>query len=110
MGGREGRLNGVYTRTGDEGETTWFMGGRVSKSNPRCEACGTIDEAVSALGLARAVLRRAERKTVALKETELLPNPEVIRYLNRASDLVFVLASYEDHLDEDGAGSTNEQR
>ncbi len=170
----------IYTRKGDDGETTLLLGGRVSKTDPRCEACGTLDEAVSALGLARAlareprvrelteevqrdlsiliteiasnpsrreeferrfhpvdasmtqrleatidslsaqagpfndfvtpgssaasaaldlartILRRAERKAVALKEAGLLANSEVIRYLNRVSDLVFVLARYED--------------
>ena len=170
----------IYTRKGDDGETTLLLGGRVSKTDPRCDACGTLDEAVSALGLARAlaqeprvrelvegvqrdlsvliteiastplrheeferrfrpvdasmtqrleaaidslaaqagpfndfvtpgnsaasaaldlartILRRAERKAVALKEAGLLANPESIRYLNRVSDLVFVLARYED--------------
>lgn len=170
----------IYTKKGDDGETTLLLGGRVSKTDPRCDACGTLDEAVSALGLARAlareprvrelaeevqrdlsiliteiasnpsrreeferrfrpvdasmtqrleatidslsaqtgpfndfvtpgssaasaaldlartILRRAERKAVALKEAGLLVNSEVIRYLNRVSDLVFVLARYED--------------
>jgi len=43
------------------------------------------------LHLARAVCRRAERRMVALARRELL-NPEVVRYLNRLSDLLFVLA------------------
>ncbi len=170
----------VYTQRGDAGETELLYGGRVSKTDPRCEAYGTTDEAVSALGLARAlsqdprvrevveqlqrelftvgaelatdaaeysklqqhfsvvtpqmttqleetidalseqvqlprafivpgassasgaldlarsVLRRAERRTVALQEQGLLLNQEVLRYLNRAADLVFMLARYED--------------
>ncbi len=170
----------IYTRRGDTGETGLLYGGRVSKTDPRCEAYGTTDEAVSSLGLARALaqdprvrrvvkqvqrelftvgaelatdpserpklethfgvvtpemtgrletlmdelgaqmelpkafiipgasaasaaldvarttLRRAERRTVALQEQGLLDNPEVLRYLNRLADLLFVLARYED--------------
>lgn len=44
----------VYTRTGDDGTTGLFYGGRVSKAGLGPEAYGTVDEAVSALGLARA--------------------------------------------------------
>lgn len=45
----------IYTKTGDTGETGLLFGGRVSKSDIRCEAYGTIDEAVSTLGLARSL-------------------------------------------------------
>lgn len=170
----------IVTKRGDGGETDLLYGGRVSKTDPRTEAGGALDEAVSALGLARAlsgeplvrtvvdelqralftlgaelatdaesheklaqhfkavsaemtqaleahigalerevdlppsfivpgaspasaaldvarsVLRRAERRAVALLERGMLANPEVLRYLNRASDLVFMLARYED--------------
>ncbi|HEX4493964.1 MAG TPA: cob(I)yrinic acid a,c-diamide adenosyltransferase [Acidimicrobiia bacterium] len=44
----------VYTRTGDDGSTGLFHGGRVAKSAAGPSAYGTVDEAVSALGLARA--------------------------------------------------------
>jgi cob(I)alamin adenosyltransferase len=44
----------IYTRTGDDGTTGLLYGGRVSKANPVTEACGTVDEAVALLGLARA--------------------------------------------------------
>ena len=171
---------GIYTKTGDQGETGLLYGGRVSKADPRCEAYGAVDEAVSALGLARAltgeprlreiidriqrelftvgaelatdaaeydklqrhfsvvtevmtasvetmidelaeavelprsfiipgdspasaamdvarsVLRRAERRIVALHENGLLRNPELLRYMNRVADLAFMLARYED--------------
>ncbi len=173
-------MNRIYTRRGDTGETGLLYGGRVSKNDPRCEAYGTVDEAVSALGLARAlctdpwvkevvkqiqkelfmvgaelatdpsqyttmqrhfpvvlssmvdaleriidelqggmeisrsfiipgasagsgaldlaraILRRAERRAVGLHEARLLVNPELLRYLNRLSTLLFVLARYED--------------
>lgn len=44
----------IYTRTGDEGETSLFSGGRVRKDHLRVEAYGTVDELNSLLGLARA--------------------------------------------------------
>jgi cob(I)alamin adenosyltransferase len=168
------------TRTGDAGETGLLYGGRVSKTDPRTEAYGAVDEAISALGLARAqvrdrarhaivlriqselftvgaelatdaseyaklqdhfmvvtpeftarveteiadlerrvplpdafvipggsvpaasldvartVLRRAERRIVALQQAGQLHNPEVLRYVNRLSDLVFMLARAEE--------------
>ncbi len=170
----------VYTRYGDAGETGLLYGGRVAKNDPRTEAYGAVDEAVSALGLARAqsadpevrriayrvqrelftvgaelatdradyaklrqhfsvvtpemtavleqdidslaaqvelprnfiipgasaasaaldlarsTLRRAERRAVDLDALGLLENVEVLRYLNRASDLLYMLARYED--------------
>jgi cob(I)alamin adenosyltransferase len=49
--------------------------------------------AVSALHLARGVVRRAERAAVALNETEPL-NPHLLAYLNRLSDHLFVAARY----------------
>ena len=170
----------IYTKTGDTGETRLLFGGRVSKTDVRCEAYGSTDEAVSAMGLARALsndarvkeillqtqhemfylggelatdaqeyenlrknfrvitsemvdrlegfideltdlmelpnafivpgasaasgaldlartsLRTAERRIVSLQEEGILPNPEVLRYANRLSDLLFTLARYED--------------
>ena len=170
----------LYTRTGDDGGTGLLYGGRVSKSDPRVETYGAVDEANSALGLARAlaqddrtrsvllkvqrelftvaaelatapevydtfkshfkpvtaemtqdlehtidalkedvqlpsafiipgaspasaaldvartVLRRAERSVVALKEAGALANDEDLRYINRLSDLLFILARYAD--------------
>ena len=49
--------------------------------------------AVAALHLARTVVRRAERAAVALHESEPL-NPQLLAYLNRLSDLLFVTARY----------------
>ncbi len=42
----------IYTRSGDEGETSLFAGGRVSKSHLRLHAYGTVDELNAVLGLA----------------------------------------------------------
>jgi cob(I)alamin adenosyltransferase len=44
----------IYTRKGDDGTTGLWYGGRVAKSDARPEAYGAVDEAASALGVARA--------------------------------------------------------
>ena len=46
----------------------------------------------AALELARTILRRAERRAVALQRDGLVPGPHLIPYLNRLADLVWVLA------------------
>jgi cob(I)alamin adenosyltransferase len=46
----------IYTRLGDDGTTGRLFGGRVGKDDAVVEACGDIDETVSALGVARAAL------------------------------------------------------
>jgi cob(I)alamin adenosyltransferase len=45
----------IVTKTGDEGETSLMYGRRVSKTDPRVEAYGCVDELNAALGLVRAV-------------------------------------------------------
>lgn len=172
----------VYTKRGDDGTTGLLYGGRVDKDDLRTEAYGTVDEACSALGLARAqlgdepemaaavlavqremfvvgaqlathtdhwpqltdgvsritpamvddlerrideltaryplpeefvvpgqrvagaavdlartIVRRAERAAVALRRRDLLPDDLVVRYLNRLSDYLFVLARAIEH-------------
>ncbi len=52
----------------------------------------TLDGA--ALDLARTIIRRAERMAVKLLHDGVIQNNEVVRYLNRLSDLVFILARY----------------
>ncbi len=52
----------------------------------------------AALHVARAVCRRAERRTVTLARLDAdTVRPEALRYLNRLSDLLFVLARYANH-------------
>jgi cob(I)alamin adenosyltransferase len=46
----------------------------------------------AALELARTILRRAERRAVALQRDGLVPGPNLVPYLNRLADLVWVLA------------------
>ncbi len=169
-----------FSKKGDKGFTSLMGGQRVSKSGPRTEAYGTLDEASSALGLARAsarkgktgeiilsiqkdllllgaelatipedapkydyqvtpqhverleqwidelqgevvlkneficpgetisgaaidlgrtIVRRAERKAVGLLQQKIISNLEVLRFLNRLADLLFVLARYEESSD-----------
>jgi cob(I)alamin adenosyltransferase len=45
----------IVTKTGDKGETSLMYGHRVSKSDPRVDAYGCVDELTAALGLARSV-------------------------------------------------------
>ena len=49
-------MSKIYTKTGDEGETSLLSGTRVSKASKRVEAYGTLDELVSSLGVVNALL------------------------------------------------------
>jgi cob(I)alamin adenosyltransferase len=155
--------------TGDDGKTGLLGGGRAAKDDPRIEAFGTVDEASSALGLAKsltkharvrsiseelqrglyavgaelgtnpkvekafvktgpaeikrleqliieledlvtmpegfilpgatpAITRRAERRCLTLERLGGVHNPDVRRWLNRLSLLLFVVARYEENL------------
>ena len=55
----------VATGKGDDGTTGLLYGGRVAKDDPRTEAYGTVDEAVAALGIARAELAEAGLRDLA---------------------------------------------
>jgi len=48
----------------------------------------------AALDVARTTCRRAERRVCALQEAEQLHNPEIIIYLNRLSDLLWLFARW----------------
>jgi len=62
----------IYTRKGDTGTTGLLFGGdRVSKADLRTDAYGTTDEAVSALGLARASIG-AETNRTEVRLAELI--------------------------------------
>ncbi|HEX8977309.1 MAG TPA: cob(I)yrinic acid a,c-diamide adenosyltransferase [Solirubrobacteraceae bacterium] len=56
----------VYTKTGDDGTTGLLFGGRVSKADAVIEICGTLDEAVAALGLGRAILEDPSLQEIVL--------------------------------------------
>ncbi|MCA1658952.1 MAG: cob(I)yrinic acid a,c-diamide adenosyltransferase [Verrucomicrobiaceae bacterium] len=50
----------------------------------------------AALDLARTTCRRAERRVASLGEQDRKVNPEILRYLNRLSDVCWLLARYAD--------------
>ena len=54
----------------------------------------------AALDVARTTCRRAERRVAALGESGPAFNGEILRYLNRLSDLCWLLARYAEHLKE----------
>ncbi len=67
----------IYTKTGDNGETALFGGGRVSKDQIRIEAYGTVDELNALIGTARAFNE----------------NDEIDSLLGEVQDTLFVLGA-----------------
>jgi cob(I)alamin adenosyltransferase len=57
----------IYTKTGDDGTTGLLYGGRVPKDDPRTQAYGASDEAVAALGIARADVAEASLADLLLR-------------------------------------------
>jgi cob(I)alamin adenosyltransferase len=66
-----GRMK-IYTKTGDQGQTSLFGGKRLSKSNARIESYGTVDELNSFLGLIRDQDVNATRKEILITIQEKL--------------------------------------
>lgn len=64
----------------------------------------------AALDVARTVVRRAERLAVGLDRAGGMPNPEILRYLNRLSTLLFIVARAEDLTAGDGPRLAKSQR
>jgi len=56
-------------------------------------------ESASFLHLARSVARRAERRIAGLRNKKYI-NPEVLTYINRLSDLLFLMARHENYLED----------
>lgn len=56
-----------YTSQGDDGFTGMLGEGRVSKSDPRIDALGDVDEAGAALGVARALARSPQTPAILLQ-------------------------------------------
>ena len=68
----------VYTKTGDDGSTGLFGGGRVSKCDPRVEAYGTVDELNAVIGVVRSAVPK---------------DPELDQILAPLQDKLFVLGA-----------------
>lgn len=89
MSNRLGFESAIATGAGDDGSTGLLYGGaRIAKDDLRTEAFGTIDEAVAALGLARARLGLKEEYGVL--SPALRPLPELILRFQRE---LFVVAA-----------------
>ena len=71
-----------------------FWIGQIEKTKvaPKGWALPGANRTSAAFDFARAVCRRAERRVCALRRARQLPNPELIVYLNRLSDLLWLLA------------------
>ena len=70
----------------------WIRQIEATPVAPRGWAMPGANTAAATLDLARTVCRRAERRVCALRETRQLTNPEIVIYLNRLSDLLWLLA------------------
>jgi len=63
-------LVNVYTKKGDSGDTGLYGGSRVSKTDIKVETYGSIDEASSFIGVARAIIKDEKIKTTLYKIQE----------------------------------------
>jgi cob(I)alamin adenosyltransferase len=104
----------LYTRKGDDGTTGLLYGGRVRKDAPSVEACGAVDEAQSAIGVARAEVERGsevDRLLVGAEHdlwvlmAELATSPDNRRKLEPGKTLVTpeMVSHLESLVDELGA-------
>ena len=64
----------IYTKTGDEGDTSLACGSRLGKDDVRVEAYGNIDELSSVLGVVSSLLMKSKRnqKTLWAQQRELM--------------------------------------
>jgi cob(I)alamin adenosyltransferase len=99
----------IYTKTGDEGDTGLFGGGRVPKDHPRVSAYGDVDELNSAVGVVRAtqpieffdpLLESVQRDLFAIGGHLATPDPErVARALEKAALSEDRVAAFERTID-----------
>ncbi|MGH7631960.1 MAG: cob(I)yrinic acid a,c-diamide adenosyltransferase [Gemmatimonadales bacterium] len=99
----------IYTRSGDEGETGLFGGGRAPKDHPRVAAYGDVDELNSAIGVVRAtepvaffdpLLQSVQRDLFAIGGHLATPDPErVTRALEKAALSAGRVAEFERAID-----------
>ena len=94
----------IYTKKGDKGETGIYSGKRISKDDILIETLGNFDVLEKELPpldhfiipkgqlmYGRALVRRAERSLVKLSKSQKV-NSEILKYVNRLSDYLFMLA------------------
>jgi cob(I)alamin adenosyltransferase len=100
----------IYTKTGDEGSTGLFGGGRVDKDHPRVAAYGDVDELNSALGVVRAtqpvhffddIFTSIQRDLFAIGGHLATPDPDKVREaLQKAELSADRVADFERMMDE----------
>ena len=100
----------IYTRTGDQGETALFGGGRVPKDHPRVAAYGDVDELNSLLGVIRAtepvgffdpLLESIQRDLFSIGGHLATPDPErVSKALEKATLSAGRVSEFEQAMDE----------
>ena len=61
------KITKVYTRTGDQGETSLVGGVRIKKSHIRLEAYGTVDELSAHLGMLVAMMKNGEERAFIIR-------------------------------------------
>lgn len=69
----------IYTRTGDEGDTALFGGGRVPKNDKRVQAYGAVDELNSFVGLALTSLPESSLPEPSLPESDVVSGLRLIQ-------------------------------
>ena len=57
----------IVTKKGDKGITNFYCSGKVLKDDICCEACGTVDELCSFLGLAKSIIEHSSTRAVINK-------------------------------------------
>lgn len=87
------RINRVYTRTGDKGQTRLVGGAAVRKDSPRVEAYGTVDELNSVLGLARTFNEEHAPEGTRLSRRARAACRELDEILKRLQNELFDLGS-----------------
>ena len=61
------KITKVYTRTGDQGETSLVGGVRIKKSNIRLEAYGTVDELSAHLGMLVSMMKEGDERDFIIR-------------------------------------------
>ena len=85
------RINRVYTRGGDTGETSLVGGQRIAKDAVRIEGYGTVDELNAVVGLARTANRRANETATGVVSSG--DRARIERILERIQNELFNLGS-----------------
>jgi cob(I)alamin adenosyltransferase len=69
----------IVTKKGDKGKTSLFLGGIVSKDNPRVEVNGALDELSCFLGMAKCLIRKrpVQKSLEAVQKDLIVINAEV---------------------------------